>query len=95
MNCLLSSNLKREISRFIHKKYYDVVLVELLDMTQQLPGLFDHYSHGMKPDRYRYHKMKVRVSIGEDNVFVPRWYCLPYGLLFRENNIISFKKYFE
>ena len=47
---ILPEDLKKEIHKYLHKQYYDVILVELLDMTRPVythftyPHYFPDYS---------------------------------------------------
>jgi len=74
---LLPQDLKREASRYLHKKYYDVVLDELLLFTERL-----HYClnerHYLRPKGCI--KICARVAQGfliNENVLVARWDILP------------------
>ena len=74
---ILLNELKREVFRILHKKYYDVVLGELKDMTQYLPNCFDTFSPVMNQQRYVYALTTFPEPTRENIIYIPRWYCLP------------------
>ena len=89
-------DLKREVSRILHKTYYLVVLDELLLMTEGIRSCFDGTCGGRLC--HEYCKIRARrtwtnledpckhfMRLGQFEIDVPRWICTFINLDIRKS----------
>ena len=92
---ILPEDINREIYKYLHKQYYDVLLVELLDMTCIL---YRTLNNGWLLEGEPYVITNVpcchflNIPFVDVRILVPRWLILPGKF---ESNILVRKKHLQ
>ena len=95
MTCyeILPHDLAREISRYLHKSYYDVVLIELKEMTRLVPNCFDNYHLLIHTagERHTLSLIPYTIIVNDYCICIPRWAFWPVPSTY----VFLSKKHFE
>ena len=92
---LLLLELKLEVQKIIHKRYYDVVLSELKDMTYQLWHQFQVTNRDVVARDYIVsivYQLRINFDYGHCCEWTPRWILQHLFVLKAGANIFVLKK---